>query len=50
MTLEDVTKRKPRLSAEQLAAEELVRQAREQGLALDRLGRTAEVADQNGPG
>ena len=34
MTLEDVTKRKPEPSAEQLAAEELVRQAREQGLSL----------------
>src|SRR5579872_5051106 len=34
-TLEDVTKkRKPPLSAEQVAAEELVRQAREQGLSL----------------
>ncbi len=33
-TLEDVTKRKPEPSAEQLAAEELVRQAREQGLSL----------------
>jgi transposase-like protein len=34
MTLEDVTKRKPEPSAEQVAAEELVRQAREQGLSL----------------
>jgi hypothetical protein len=34
MTLEDVTKRKPEPSAEQLTAEELVRQAREQGLSL----------------
>jgi putative transposase len=34
MTLEDVTKRKPEPSAEQLAAEELVRRAREQGLSL----------------
>jgi putative transposase len=34
MTLEDVTKKKPELSAEQAAAEELVRQAREQGLSL----------------
>src|ERR1700743_269615 len=34
MTLEDVTKRKPEPSAEQAAAEELVRQAREQGLSL----------------
>jgi transposase-like protein len=34
MTLEDVAKRKPEPSAEQLAAEELVRQAREQGLSL----------------
>jgi putative transposase len=34
MTLEDVAKRKPEPSAEQAAAEELVRQAREQGLSL----------------
>jgi putative transposase len=34
MTLEDVAKRKPEPSAEQAAAEELVRRAREQGLAL----------------
>ena len=34
MTLEDVTKRKLEPSAEQLAAEELVRRAREQGLSL----------------
>jgi putative transposase len=34
MTLEDVTKRKPEPSAEQAAAEELVRRAREQGLSL----------------
>jgi transposase-like protein len=34
MTLEDVTKRKPQPSAEQAAAEELVRRAREQGLSL----------------
>ena len=33
-TLELVTKRKPEPTAEQLAAEELVRQAREQGLSL----------------
>jgi transposase-like protein len=33
-TLEDVTKRKPEPTAEQLAAEELVRRAREQGLSL----------------
>ena len=34
-TLDDVTKKvKPEPSAEQLAAEELVRQAREQGLSL----------------
>ena len=33
-TLDDVTKRKPEPSAEQLAADELVRQAREQGLSL----------------
>jgi putative transposase len=33
-TLEDVTKKKPEPSAEQLAAEELVRRAREQGLSL----------------
>jgi putative transposase len=34
MTLEDVTTRKPQPSAEQAAAEELVRRAREQGLSL----------------
>jgi putative transposase len=34
MTLEDVTKKKPEPSAEQRAAEELVRRAREQGLSL----------------
>jgi putative transposase len=34
MTLEDVTRKKPEPSAEQLAAEELVRRAREQGLSL----------------
>ena len=33
-TLETVTKKKPEPSAEQVAAEELVRQAREQGLSL----------------
>jgi transposase-like protein len=33
-TLEDVAKKKPEPSAEQLAAEELVRRAREQGLSL----------------
>ena len=33
-TLETVTKKKPEASAEQVAAEELVRQAREQGLSL----------------
>ena len=33
-TLESVTKKKPEPSAEQLAAEELVRRAREQGLSL----------------
>jgi putative transposase len=33
-TLEDVTKSKPEPTAEQLAAEELVRRAREQGLSL----------------
>jgi putative transposase len=33
-TLEDVTKKKPQPTAEQLAAEELVRRAREQGLSL----------------
>ena len=33
-TLEDVTKKRPEPSAEQLAAEELVRRAREQGLSL----------------
>ena len=33
-TLETVTKKKPELTAEQQAAEELVRQAREQGLSL----------------
>ena len=33
-TLEPVTKKKPEASAEQAAAEELVRQAREQGLSL----------------
>src|SRR5215470_1146932 len=33
-TLEDVTRKKPEPSAEQLAAEELVRRAREQGLSL----------------
>jgi putative transposase len=33
-TLGDVTKKKPEPSAEQRAAEELVRQAREQGLSL----------------
>jgi transposase-like protein len=33
-TLEDVTKKKPEPTAEQLAAEEMVRQAREQGLSL----------------
>ena len=33
-TLETVTKKKPEASAEQMAAEELVRQAREQGLSL----------------
>jgi len=34
MTLEDVAKRKPESSAEQAAAEELVRRARQQGLSL----------------
>jgi putative transposase len=34
MTLEDVTRKKPEPSAEQAAAEELVRRAREQGLSL----------------
>src|SRR6185312_13121322 len=33
-TLEDVTKNKPEPTAEQKAAEELVRRAREQGLSL----------------
>ena len=33
-TLETVTKKKPEPTAEQAAAEELVRQAREQGLSL----------------
>ena len=33
-TLEDVTNKKPEPTAEQLAAEELVRRAREQGLSL----------------
>ena len=33
-TLEDVTKKKPEPTAEQVAAEELVRRAREQGLSL----------------
>ena len=33
-TLETVTKKKPEPSAEQVAAEELVRQAREPGLSL----------------
>src|SRR6185437_13910302 len=33
-TLEDVAKKKPEPSAEQLAAEEMVRRAREQGLSL----------------
>ena len=33
-TLEDVTKKKPEPTAEQLAAEEMVRRAREQGLSL----------------
>ena len=33
-TLETVTKKKPEPTAEQQAAEELVRQAREQGLSL----------------
>ena len=33
-TLETVTKKKPELTAEQAAAEELVRRAREQGLSL----------------
>ena len=33
-TLGTVTKKKPEASAEQVAAEELVRQAREQGLSL----------------
>src|ERR1700677_4828285 len=33
-TLETVTKKKPEPTAEQVAAEELVRQAREQGLSL----------------
>jgi transposase-like protein len=33
-TLETVTKKKPELTAEQVAAEELVRRAREQGLSL----------------
>ena len=32
--LEDVTKKKPEPSAEQLAADEMVRRAREQGLSL----------------
>ena len=34
MTLEDVTRKKPEPSAEQAAAEELVRRAREQGLGV----------------
>jgi hypothetical protein len=34
MTLEDVAKRKPESCAEQAAAEELVRRARQQGLLL----------------
>ena len=33
-TLETVTKKKPEPTAEQVAAEELVRRAREQGLSL----------------
>jgi transposase-like protein len=33
-TLEDMTKKKPGPTAEQLAAEEMVRRAREQGLSL----------------
>jgi hypothetical protein len=35
-TLETVTKKKPEPTAEQVAAEELVRRAREQGLSLTR--------------
>jgi hypothetical protein len=34
VTLETVTKKKPEPTAEQVAAEELVRRAREQGLSL----------------
>ena len=34
VTLEDVTKKRPESSAEQAAAEDLVRQAREHGLPL----------------
>ena len=33
-TLEDVTKKRPEPTAEEVAAQELVRQAREQGLSL----------------
>jgi putative transposase len=51
-TLEDVTRRKPEPTAEQLAAEELVRRAREQGqeqgLSLAWPDRAAEAADQDG--
>jgi putative transposase len=37
-TLEDVTRKKPEPTAEQLAAEEMVRRARERGLSPTSLG------------
>src|SRR5215469_10778807 len=50
-TLDGVTKKtKPEPTAEQLAAEELVRRAREQGLSLTGPGRVTQAADQNGAG
>ena len=45
-TLETVMKKKPEPTAEQAAAEELVRRAREQGLSLTGPERAAEAADQ----
>jgi hypothetical protein len=45
-TLVTVTKKKPELTAEQVAAEELGRRAREQGAVPDWAGRAAEAADQ----
>lgn len=44
-TLEDMTKKKPEPTAEQLAAEEMGA-----GPVADRPGRAAQAADQDGPG